>query len=142
MRVVKVLLVFFLVIIFTNCSDNDDTTFFYELVPVDKVTIPEKFELGLAYTITVYYTPPTNCYSFVGFDTEISQNEQTIAVVNLVVDENDCAKKSEFLKASFEFIAEQEKTYIFKFWQGKQTNGNNDYLVIEIPVMQLEKKQR
>ncbi|MEW7279631.1 hypothetical protein ABW636_13640 [Aquimarina sp. 2201CG1-2-11] len=135
MRMIHMFLVFFIVIVFTKCSDSDDTSFFYELVPVDKVTVPEQFEKGKKYTITVYYTPPTNCYSFVGLDTEISKNEQTIAVVNLVVNKNDCMENSELLKTSFEFIAEEEKAYIFKFWQGKQTNGNNDYLVIEVPIL-------
>jgi hypothetical protein len=35
---------------------------------------------------------------------------------------------------SFNFQVTSTKPYIFKFWQGKDTEGNNIFLEIEVPV--------
>lgn len=137
MRMIKMFLVCVFVIVFTGCAVNDnDTTFFYKLIPIKEVVIPEEFEKKKKYIITAYYLPPTNCHSFVGFDTKISKNEQTISIVNLIVNKNDCIENSELAEATFEFYSGNEEKYIFKFWQGEKENGDDQFLVIEVPVKQ------
>ncbi len=137
MRMIKTFLVFFLAITLVNCKNDDDITFFYELVPIKEVQIPKEFERGKKYTITVYYQRPTDCYSFAGFDTNSTGNEQKISVINIVINKDSCKNitSTDLAKATFEFFSGDEKVYIFKFWQGQKENGDDQLLIIEVPVV-------
>jgi len=35
---------------------------------------------------------------------------------------------------SFDFKVIYTGTYVFKFWQGKDVNGNDLYYIVEVPV--------
>lgn len=137
MKRIKIILVFFIVVIFGGCSDDDDeTSFFYELVTVQDALVPEQFNRGEIYTITVSYLRSSNCHSFAGFDYDKLGNERTVSVINLVVDREDCQEldMTDPLEVSFDFLVGEEDAYIFRFWQGKDENGDNQFLIIEVPV--------
>jgi len=137
MRRIKVSFVFFLVVIFVGCSTDDDTNFFYELVTAQETTLPDQFNRGETYTITVSYYRATNCHSFSGFDYTKLGNERTVSIVNLVVNEGDCKdlEKKNLTEASFDFFVGQEDSYVFRFWQGRNENGDNQFLIKEVPVL-------
>ncbi|WP_128755199.1 hypothetical protein [Aquimarina sediminis] len=137
MRRIKIILVFFLVAIFTGCMDDDETNFFYELVKVEEATLPDQFNRGETHTITVSYFRPTNCHSFSGFDYNRLGNERTVSVVNLVVEQGNCTdlETTDLVEVSFDFFVGQEDSYVFRFWQGKNENGDNQFLIVEVPVI-------
>ncbi|GGX29892.1 hypothetical protein [Aquimarina muelleri] len=138
MRRIKIVFIFFLVTIFIGCSNDDDgTRFFYELVSVHEVTLPDQFNRGETYTISVSYYRPTDCHSFSGFDYNRLGNERTVSIVNLVIDEYNCKELEEkdLIEASFDFFVGQEDSYVFRFWQGRNENGDNQFLIIEVPVL-------
>ncbi len=138
MRRIKIISVFLLLVAFTGCLDDDDgTNFFYELVTVEEVEIPQQFNRGETYTITVSYFRPSDCHSFAGFDYNRLSNERTVAVVNVVVDEGDCRDldSANMVKQSFDFFVGSEDSYIFRFWQGKDDNGDSQFLIVEVPVV-------
>ena len=70
--------IFFLLLIaisVTSCSVDDDVNdFYYEILPVESVEIPEEFVLGQTYEITVTYLRPTTCHVFNNFyyDSELN----------------------------------------------------------------------
>lgn len=137
MRRIKIIFAFFLFTVFIGCSNDDETRFFYELVTVQEVTLPDQFNRGETYTINVSYFRPTNCHSFSGFDYNKLGNERTVSVVNLVVNEGNCKEleKKDLIESSFDFFVGQEDSYVFRFWQGRDENGDNQFLIIEVPVL-------
>ena len=123
-------------ILFTSCSTDDDiTNYSFEVLPVESVDIPDAFTLGETYPITVYYFRPSTCHNFKEFYYYKENNERTVAPITYVFDRNDCESFiDELVEATFNFIVTSNGSYIFKFWQGEDTDGESLYLTIEVPV--------
>lgn len=132
--------IFFLLLIaisFSSCSVDDGNDFYYEILPVESVDIPEEFVLGETYEITVTYLRPTTCHVFNNFYYESELNQRTVAIVTTVYQNNDCLPLiDEQIEASFNFIVNSNGTYVFKFWQGEDENGNDLYYIVEVPVVE------
>jgi hypothetical protein len=122
---------------FSSCSiDNNSVAVEFEFIPIESVIIPAEFNFEETYTITVIYKRPTDCHSFnnLQYITELS-NVRTIAVVNLYTP-GDCTILDNNLQTeTFTFNALDTEPYTFRFWQGKDDNGEDMYLVYEIPVV-------
>ena len=122
----------------TSCSlDDDGYNVRTEYVPIESVDMPDSFELGGLYEINVTYKRPTTCHSFYTFFFGSEDNQRTVAVVNSVVDRNDCVElEDELVEVSFDFKVVYTDTYVFKFWQGKDENDNDLYYIVEVPVVE------
>jgi hypothetical protein len=134
----KRLVVFCLTLmLFASCSvDDDSTSFSFEILPVESVDIPDEFELGETYPITVSYLRPSTCHGFKEFYYLKENNERTVAPITYVFDNNDCETlEDNLVEATFNFIVTSNGSYIFKFWQGEGTDGETQYLIIEVPVI-------
>jgi len=126
----------FALLLFTSCSINDDgTNYSFEILPIESVDIPEAFTLGEVYPITVSYFKPSTCHSFKEFYYLKENNERTVAAINYAFEKNGCETLTdELVEATFNFIVTSNGSYIFKFWQGEDDNGEDQYLIIEVPV--------
>ncbi|MFH6767409.1 hypothetical protein V8G56_01570 [Gaetbulibacter aquiaggeris] len=123
-------------ILFASCSNDDSLEYSFDILPVESVNIPESFTLGEIYPITVSYLRPTTCHSFKEFYYRKNLNERTVAVINYNVQDNNCNDLSdELVEATFNFIVTSNGSYIFKFWQGVDENDEDQYLIIEVPVI-------
>jgi len=123
-------------ILFASCSSDDGLEYSLEILPVESVNMPESFTLGEIYPITVSYLRPTTCYSFKEFYYGKNLNERTVAVLNYNFQDNNCQELSdELVEATFNFIVTSNGSYIFKFWQGIDENDEDQYLIIEVPVI-------
>ena len=123
-------------ILFASCSSDDNLEYSLEILPVESVNIPESFTLGEIYPITVSYLRRTTCHSFKEFYYRKNLNERTVAVINYNVQNNNCNDLSdELVEATFNFIVTSNGSYIFKFWQGVDENDEDQYLIIEVPVI-------
>ena len=134
----KRLVVFCLTLmLFASCSvDDDSTSFSFEILPVESVDIPDEFELGETYPITVSYLRPSTCHGFKEFYYLKENNERTVAPITYVFDNNNCETlEDNLVEATFNFIVTSNGSYIFKFWQGEDTDGETQYLIIEVPVI-------
>lgn len=143
MRKVKIILTFFLATIFSGClNDDDNIPFFYDGVAIEEVTIPDQFTRGETYEITVSYFRPSTCHSFSGFDYDGFGNERTVAVINVVINDDTTTcedlQNTDLKEESFTFFVGGEDSYVFRFWQGRDDQGNNQFLTIEVPVMETE----
>lgn len=120
-----------------SCDVGDDgPDFNLELLPIESVEIPDEFELGEVYPITVRYFKPSTCHTFREFYYLKENNERTVAVINYEYLNNSCEElENELVEATFNFIVTSNGSYIFKFWQGENTDGENEYLTIEVPVI-------
>ncbi len=125
--------------IMTGClQDDDDILFSYERVPIEEVDIPDEFTRGQTTEITVSYFRPTDCHSFSGFDYDRLSNERTVSVVNVFIEKASCQElqQADMIEQSFRFIVGSEDSYVFRFWQGRDDQGENQFLIVEVPVVE------
>ncbi len=134
----KKLFVFFIIAVLSSCN-NDDASFndYQVLLPVESAIVPDEFELGQTYEITIVYLRPSTCHAFNDIYYQKHQNERTVAIVSTVFQSNgNCTDLEDTeLEASFNFKATQSGSYIFKFWKGKDENGEDTYITMEVPVI-------
>lgn len=132
----RLILLLVLLAAFISCSPNDDTPRFHlELVPAVSVEMPDSFELGGVYTITVWYNRPTTCHFPDGFYYESNLNERTFAVQNIVEEKSGCTDLAdELISDTFNFKVLSNGSYVFKFWTGVDSEGANTFIEREIPV--------
>ncbi|MCJ7757056.1 MAG: hypothetical protein MUP24_02835 [Gillisia sp.] len=135
----KLVLLLFSFAYLTSCtSDNDAGSLTPNLAAVRSVTLPDSFVQTQAYEIEIIYKRPTNCDYFSGFDISKNENEIFIGVVCSHHTSNTNCLDSGNLQDSvtLNFVAERDDFYIFNFWQGKNALGEDEFLIIEIPVTQ------
>ncbi|RED48891.1 hypothetical protein [Seonamhaeicola aphaedonensis] len=134
----RVIMLCLTLLLFTACSVNDDdVNYSFEILPVESVDIPSEFVLGEVYPITISYFRPSTCYAFNDFYYQKELNERTVAPVNYVFDRNDCKNlNDELVEATFNFIVTSNGSYLFKFWQGEDSNGESIFLTVEVPVVE------
>jgi hypothetical protein len=134
----KKFLVLCSILLLASCSVNDDrTNYSFEVLPVESVDIPDEFQWGETYPITVSYLRPSSCHSFKEFYYLKENNERTVAPINFVFEDDTCTDLEDTLvEATFNFVVTSYGSYIFKFWQGEDTNGDDQYLIIEVPVIE------
>ena len=121
-----------------SCSldDGNEVNFHREFLPVVSADVPAFFVHGEDHEITVTYTRPNSCYQFDYIYYTKNNNERTVAVLAKVFDNSNCTQTEEEVETTFTVRAEQEETYVFNFWQGIDDNGDDMYLIIEVPVEQ------
>jgi hypothetical protein len=132
-KIASLLLLLFL---FNSCSpEGNSPNYLFELLPIESVDIPTEFTLGQTYPITVHYKLPTSCHFFNQLYYNKDLNIRTIAVESAVLQNDNCHETSDTIdEYTFNFYVTSNGSYIFKFWQGKDDQGNNIYLEYEVPV--------
>jgi len=133
----RLLAITFIAFITLSCSKDDSESLQQELVPTVSVNIPDSLKTGQAYEFEVLYKKTSNCHYFSGFD--VSKNEQTIivgVVNNYSSVNNNCSTNGNLQEAAkLNFVVEREDFYIFKFWQGKSSVGEDVFLTKEVPII-------
>lgn len=136
----KVLLLGLALLFFSSCSlDNDEPDVHFEFMPIENVVVPETFQYGEIYTIEYTYYRPSTCYFFSDLYYDAVGNTRTIAVINVVYHEDSditCTDLDNQLEAgSFQFqVNNSNGSYTFKFWQGVNEDGEDEYLIIDVPI--------
>lgn len=131
----RIFFVLFAFIILVSCSSDDGLTYHYELLPIENVIIPEEFEYGKIYDISVKYILPDDCYVYSDILYEYDNDERNVAVISTVIDNKVCNTVDFEDEIFFKVHVLQTNTYIFKFWQGDDDNGDPLYLIKEVPVV-------
>lgn len=131
------LVVFLFTLFVFSCSVDDNNENIYNvLLPIEDAIVPTEFERGEVYDIYVEYFRPTSCHAYNDIYFVREGNERHIAVLATVFEGDfDCVELNDLLDASFKFKAGDEDSYVFKFWQGEDDNGDDQYLIIEVPVV-------
>tara|TARA_B110000503_G_scaffold138819_1_gene225757 strand:+ start:633 stop:1034 length:402 start_codon:yes stop_codon:yes gene_type:complete len=130
----KILLVVFTSIVLLSCSDNDVIDFEYTFVPIDEVTAPVSFTFGETDTLKLKYTLPNSCYHF--NDVYYQYRDSTRIVAISAIKELDTYCTESLITAEFNLLvtARQEEDYLFKFWIGKDSDGENIFEEVIVPV--------
>lgn len=135
----KIALLFLLTISLVSCSLDDDhgPNYYYEVLPIDSFTVPDTFNFGSTYQIKLFFKYPTTCHSYGGIYFDRYLNERTFAIQSLVINGN-CVpyeeSENEIWDVNVNFQVLNTETYLFKFYKGKDEEGNNIFEEVEIPV--------
>ncbi|AEH00937.1 hypothetical protein [Lacinutrix sp. 5H-3-7-4] len=134
---IKKILIFLIALIAFSCDISDDTPNTYqELLPIESAIVPEEFQVSVTYEINLTYIKPTTCHSFKTLYYLKNGNERTVAIISAIVDTNDCSELNTEEEVSFDFLPTELGSYVFKFWQGTDENAQDEYLTIEVPVVE------
>ena len=121
----------------TSCTLKDDRGINYITVftPIESVEMDSEFNFGQTHIITMTYEIPNSCYEFNNFAYTVNDNQRTIAIINTVYDRS-CEEQTESVEVSLNFTVTVNETHIFKFWKGKDEEGEDVYQIIEVPVIE------
>lgn len=140
MKNLKYLLILVVALGFTvsSCSDDDnnDHAYHLEYVNVTSADLPDEFIFGQTYRINVTIELPNSCYYFYNqYDYFYEGNERLIYPIGHVDDDVPCTLNITETTFSIPVQALQQETYIFKFYQGEDEDGQDMFLTIEVPVV-------
>ncbi len=131
----KIISLIALLFLFNSCSTDPGANFSFQLRPILSVDIPTEFTLGETYEITMHYNKPNTCHVFNTLYYDKDLNVRTIAIETAVANQNDCQETPDNISSyTFNFLVTSNGSYIFKFYQGTDEQGNNIFLEYEIPV--------
>ncbi|WP_445721502.1 hypothetical protein [Flavobacterium sp.] len=133
----RLLSILSLFLILNSCSVDEGEKYHLTLLPIEEVVVPDSFQLDQTYSIKVKYKKPTTCHVYDGIYYDRNENIRTFAVQNVVYERSECQDitTATLTEATFDFRVLNTGSYIFKFWQGTDANGENMYLEVEIPVV-------
>ncbi|WP_157957261.1 hypothetical protein [Winogradskyella tangerina] len=134
---------YYIAVLFTltlfSCDIGDgDQQFQFEVMPITSVQVPDEFQLGSTYEISVSYNRPNDCYEFNDFLYSVNGAERSVAVVNTVyaTSNTGCGGSPESETVGFDFTVTSIETHIFKFFQGTDSAGIDQYHIVEVPVVE------
>jgi hypothetical protein len=123
----------------TSCSDDDDVNdheYHLEYIGVISADLPDEFIYGLTYRINVTIELPNSCYYFYNqYDYFYEGTSRLIYPIAHVDDNVPCTQNITETTFSIPVQALQNETYIFKFYQGQDEDGQDLFLTIEVPVI-------
>ena len=121
---------------FSSCIKDDAPNFHFVALSIVSAELPETFSLNQTYSIKVTYNKPNKCTDFSGFD--VTPKEITTRNVVVVgtkhTDQEACDQAIAEETKTFNFKVIHSQTYIFRFWQSEDSEGNQKYFEIEVPV--------
>ncbi len=132
-------LLFSTVFVLGACSfDDDGVNFHYTPLEIVNADVPESFDFGGTYTISVDILRPDDCTLTDSFDvrrfTTDSTNVRTVTAIGILLDNDDCLPLDQEIQDSFEFEVIYTNPYIFRFYSGKDENGDSEFIEVEVPV--------
>ncbi len=122
---------------FFSCSLDDDVnpTFSYAAVPIESVIVPDTLNYGEIHDFEVTYKQISTCHLFETYQSLKDTNERKIFVLNRVFNDNNCEElEDELISKQLHFEVTRQDYYIFKFWQGTDSNNEDIFLTKKIPV--------
>lgn len=140
----KLVFVLMAAIAFTGCSvDDDGPELSYELAEIVANDLPDEFEFGETYEVTVTYILPSDCHDFVGLDPKregnVGDKRRTIFVsaisVTEVNSECDSTIGGDQGTSKFSILIDEEDSYTFNFLVG-QEGGEAQYETVVVPVVE------
>ena len=135
----KILAIFIIATaVLVSCNkDNDyDHDYHLEYRSVISAELPDEFVYGHTYRIKVTIELPNSCYYFYDqYHYFYEGTSRLIYPIAHVDDGVECTPNIREITFSIPVQALQRETYIFKFYQGEDAEGQDKFLTIEVPVI-------
>ena len=128
---------FLVVFLLFGCSDDDDNyhDYYLEYTSTVRADVPDEFIFGRTYRINVTIELPNSCYYYYNqYDYFYEGTTRLIYPIAHIDEGVTCTPNSREITFSIPVQALQSEPYIFKFYQGEDTDGQDIFLTIEVPV--------
>ncbi|WP_461532587.1 hypothetical protein [Sinomicrobium sp.] len=146
-----------LVVAVSGCLSDDGANFYDEAIPTVSIdSVPDMLEVGKEYDIAFSYSIPTECHTYIGnqgrpdieASTDTTRVVSFVAVARVQYNSNDSCKTIDLVKDNgitrpFEIdptIDPRPLEYEFRFWTGRDSNGNDEFISRVVPVKQEEEE--
>ena len=119
-----------------SCSLNDDgnSNLSLKTLPIKEAIVPEAFDLGQSYEITIFFDLPDGCHSFYNLFYQYDGTTRIVAVNALFDNAANCTLSIIEKQFTFTVEATQHEDYTFKFWKGVDNNGDDIFEEVIVPV--------
>lgn len=139
----KIFLLLIVAFALNSCNiEENKPDVYYELIPIKSCRMPYDFVSGQTYELEMFFRQPSSCHFYKGIYFEKQGNTRIVAIQAGVVESNSCitypddgsSATGELKSAKCNFTATGHETYIFRFWTGKNQQGEDTYYDVEVPV--------
>lgn len=140
----KLIFIVVAAVLFAGCSldSSSEINTTYAFVPITGNDLPESFEMGKTYEVTVDYQLPSECYAFNTLDARRKGNtteERTkiyVGAISSVDLSSNCDDTTEGASGTskFSIFIDDDQDYIFNFWIGEDSLGSPQYQTVTVPV--------
>ena len=122
-------------VVLISCSQEDNNVISdVQSLKIDSVKLAsETMTLGSSQSITTYSQFQENCEGFYGYDYKSNVNERVVTALSFK-NEDVCGSKKVTGASFINFAPKEIGTYSFRFWQGKNSSGNDIWLTKTIVV--------
>lgn len=127
----KVIFIFSLLLLMA-CSSEDE--FQLHILTIDEAVTPTSLNAGDVDFITVKYTLPNPCYHFYNLYYEYEGTSRIVAIRALEDLSTTCSQVTVQEEYTFPVQVLQTEDYTFKFWKGKDSNGEDIFEEVVVPV--------
>lgn len=129
----KKLALIILTLIITSCS-VDTPDYQYKLLEIKDFTVPQSFNYGEVATIKVTYELPSSCYEFHSLYYQYKETTRIVAIRSLEILGENCPQVVIEKELEIPITVSQKEDYLFKFWKGKDNNGEDIFEEKVVPV--------
>lgn len=133
----KAFLVLVVLITFVSCdATSEDNGTQYFIAPVENATMPSTFKVDSTSQIMIAYKRPSQCHIFNGFYYDVDQTTRTVAVQFAKLQQSECMEDETVYNIPLLFKPTSPGTYLFRFWNGTNAEGQDTYIEAEALVGQ------
>ena len=129
----KKLALIILTLIITSCS-VDTPDYQYKLLEIKDFTVSQSFNYGEVATIKVTYELPSSCYEFHSLYYQYKETTRIVAIRSLEILGENCPQVVIEKELEIPITVSQKEDYLFKFWKGKDNNGEDIFEEKVVPV--------
>lgn len=122
---------------FVSCNLGDDNypNYSYEFLPAETVTFPDTVRVNQNNDIIVTYIKPTDCHFVEGFYYDINGMTRTVAIQSRVLIDSNCQELTATpTPVTLKFAPTAAGEYLFKFYAGRDAQGQNIFDEYEVVV--------
>lgn len=141
----KLVFILFTALAISSCTiDDDSPNIEFELAEITANDLPDQFELGKSYTITVTYVLPSQCNTFAGVDarregsTGAARRQIYIAAFTQFQRGQDCNAdiSGNSGTSTFTITIDESEDFTFYFWIGTDASDEPIYDEVTVPVVE------
>ena len=118
-----------------SCDEEEINNPTFERLEIVDAELPDTFLLGRTYEIRVTYNRPDGCTYLQDFNViPADQTTREIQAVGVRYDQDMCTQVITEETNEFLFQVIYDQPYTFKFWKGENSDGEPQFMTIDVPV--------
>ncbi|WP_395065554.1 hypothetical protein [Flavobacterium sp.] len=132
----KIIPFLMLSLIISSCSlsDDGDSSFVYEILPLTQVDMPTAFAKDSTTLIPLKFIRPSSCHFFNDFYYEKDGLNRVVAIEAVRANRSDCQVTGTTETVNLKFRPATIGLYHFKFWIGSDSQGVDLFSEFDVDV--------